>query len=511
MTLDAVCLGKIKRAPLAASAMILVSPPLHCEQKKRYWVEGTCQHQYRVAIHGNCICNEYAALYNRHLIDRVTENYSPISIKFHFVKFLKAHAYLFKPIERCNYTSIFTQYHGAKRAKYVKAAEYLRNDCLASRHYKISMFVKPDRYQEKEIYDKAPRAIQFRSAEFNLELATYLKPIEEYLYESTGNRVFAKGLDSIERGEHLLQKWQRYRDPVAILLDHSKFDSCLTVDLLQRLHVFYRKFNKSKHFSKLLRKQLRNTGYSAHGIKYKINGTGMSGDFDTACKNCIINYFILYTIFGEAAEYFIDGDDSVIICERRFWREVKDQGKLSFCGMAGMTTKYKVVDKINQVEFCQQTLLSTGVMVREPHRAISHMMVSLKLYSGKARLAYLAGKAQGLFHVVQRCPILYVFYEALTRTSRRKIIEDEVRQYMKYKLVGPPTDEDRLAYEQAFGYTYFDQLSIEAELKAAIDSRDIFFKSHNFLKHWNRYYAAPESAEECCQRSTEACVSSGIA
>lgn len=451
------------------------------------WIDIVPPNIYQVAIHNNCQHNEVVALYNRHLIDRAQPTFD--------TKFCRHWARKLWPdsprLSRVSYAAVWSNYRGGKRARYIRAAEWLYENELTPKHAYVTMFVKPDKYPSAEIQLKAPRAIQYRSTEYTLELASYLKPIEEWIYENLGERDIVKGLNNQQKAENLMSKWEQFDDPVAILADHSKFDSCQNEHLLKIIHKIYMKFNKSKRLRKLLLMKINNKGYTGHGIKYKIRGTGMSGDFDTALRNCVLNWLILRSYFGKNAGYLVDGDDSVVIIENRRWRQLR-KGFLQHARKWNMTTTFEVVHELHAITFCQMGLLDTGMFVREPVRALSHFCVALKYYQGKARWAYLAGKAEGLFHVSQRTPVLYAFFQAYMQISRRKIYDDDTRQHLKHELLGPPCLADRESYAKVYGITVQQQLQWESDLVAWVEKRVVVDLAD--------YYAAEESTDECATR-----------
>lgn len=490
--MPAVCLGGATLQRLAPGARIVRVPRVVCNERKYCYVEGVSELAYQVRIHNSCVCNELIALHNRHLIDRTTIDFDPFRVRTNFEIFMDDIKLLIVPTYTTTYYNIWRNYSGAKRAVYRRAAENLLSGGFHYYHARVRMFVKPDKYPAAEIGVKAPRAIQFRSPEFNLMLAKFLKPIEEYLY-ALPEKIFAKGYSNVERGAILKEKWEMFADPVAILIDHSKFDSSITPILLNMLHKFYLKFNPSRTLKRLLKYQLRNVGYTRGGIKYIVKGTGMSGDFDTALKNCILNWFVLQRVFRDQAEYFIDGDDAVVILERRAWGRCKR--RLSFFSVAGLVTKVQCVGSFNQIKFCQLSMLDSGVMVRDPQRAISHFLVTLKQYVGPARMKYLRGKVLGLFHSTQRSPILYyLFKELSTFWPGRVLLDDDIRRLVELNpLVGGPTEEDRIAYYGVFGFSIDEQLRLERELPKQI-LRGGLFSDISAVHHEGLYYAQPENA-----------------
>lgn len=458
---------------LSDTAKIVRCPPLQCERTRKVYVDLKAL-EYQVTVHNDCVCNEKMSLYNRHLVDRAQDSFSSSYVTAKFKEWLKYHA--LPKIDRVPYQDVVNGYSGAKKRAYAEAREWLLENSLAPANTRVQMFVKPDKYARAQIYDKAPRAIQFRGPKFNLELATYLKPMEHWCYEHLSHddmRQFAKGLRNSEKGELLLRKWDMFSDPVAVLLDHSKFDSCINAKLLRLTHRLYKRMNKSRHLSKLLDWMVDNRGYTKGGIKYRVKGTRMSGDYDTAFGNSLLNYVILFGLFGKKAQYLIDGDDSVVIMERRWWNLCRVD--MDHFRRFNMTTKYEVVDSIEAIEFCQLRMMSTGVFVRDRRRALAHLSVSLAKHQGKAKRAFLAGKAYGLAHQSPRDPILFpVFIKLANSLGVKSFYYDTQSAYhVKTGKLEPPTMDDELAYCDVFGISLSTLEAERRELLALIDSEEI--------------------------------------
>lgn len=256
---------------------------------------------------------------------------------------------------------------------------YLR----ANDHY-VHMFVKPDKLSVDCIYKKAPRAIQFRSTRYNLVLATYLRPYEHAFYEWPGigpslTRVVTKGLNRSQIAELFLEKASYFADPCFLSCDHSKFDSTIRTEHLRSEHSLYNRTFKNNRLRLLLQQQLINYGFSRRGIKYKVEGTRMSGDYNTGLGNCLINRVVLETFVKHVKhEIMLDGDDSVVIVERQ------DLHKLNFSHFErmGFETKISKQFDITKAEYCQSRLVFSNppLMVRNPIRMLSHLSLCLRTY-----------------------------------------------------------------------------------------------------------------------------------
>lgn len=448
---------------MSATARVTYTPPIWCHKKTRAFIDWVIPGTYQVYVPATCVCNERVSLFNRHLIDRKTQNYDEQYMDRCMKRFNKMHQV--EQVERVKYSDVIKAYRGGKRARYVRAAEELRNGAMPDKETNIRMFVKVEKFPLDD--PKPPRAIQARSPVFCLALATYLKPVEHWVYESLGrSRCFAKGLNQIQRAELALEQWSEYEDPIAIMLDHSKFDSSVTVTHLKYTHKFYQRIIPSRYLRYLNHKQINNKAITGGGIRYRVNGTRMSGDYDTALGNSLLNYMCLFTYFGHEARYLIDGDDSVVFLERTRWEaKNKQMDLLEHCSRWGFTTKMEISGELEGVEFCQAKYASSGVFMKEPWRALSRSNIGVKPFVGKIRQAYLAGKAQGLAMACPRTPLLYPIFKAISESHGVKWYDDETRWNIDNGVdEGPPTQQDRESFARLYNISPTEQINIEAQV-----------------------------------------------
>ena len=103
----------------------------------------------------------------------------------------------------CRLEEVYSCYSGRKRARYERAhAQVLRQDGYVTKDQgKVKMFVKMEAYKIK---DDKPfpdcRAIQYRSFEYTLVLASKIRPAEHKMYQLVDvegfppGRMFAKNM-----------------------------------------------------------------------------------------------------------------------------------------------------------------------------------------------------------------------------------------------------------------------------------------------------------------------------
>lgn len=462
---------------------------------------------HQVRVHRSCICNEYQALHNRHLIDRRTDQYDASYIGA-TAKSVIAKLVLQAPtIRPVHAWDVIKAYHGPKRAAYVLGHMQLKQG-FNKKMAHIKMFVKPDKYDADIVHSKAPRAIQFRKPAFNLALAKFLKPFEHWFYheykeEVSGLGVSAKGLNQQARAKLLQQKIALFDDPVYMLLDHSKFDSCVTVDHFRMvLHKTYLKIMPSYKLRKYLNCQVNNFGRTSNGLVYKIKGTRMSGDFDTALGNTLLNYITIESLFvklGVRAELLIDGDDSVVVLEKSDLHLVMEN--FNHFSKWGFTTECQIVEELSEIEFCRSKYLRGAEpnFARDPFRALSNMAIGLKRYQGKARLRYLAGNALGEMHRSNGVPVIFPIAKMVYEKYGKEgvILDTEMRYKLETQSVEQfvePTDDWRVQFAEAWGIPVPVQLAVESEARQLILSA----QSQIDLLEWQ--YSLPKSKSELIER-----------
>jgi hypothetical protein len=283
-----------------------------------------------------------------------------------------------RPLERVSYDHVISHANSSKRKRLEAARESLETKPFEEFDARVKMFLKPDK-DEKTKYT-TPRCIQYRSKRYCLPLATFLIPIEKMAYtwtDASGSPIFAKARNLVQRGTDIHDKMSQFLDPVAISLDHSKFDSHCNVDLLKVEHQFYLDcFDQDRFLKKLLNLQLNNVGYTKNGTRYITRGTRMSGDQNTGLGNSLINYAMTKALEAKLKIkmcYYIDGDDFIIFVERKHEKLITPLWYEQF----GMKTKLdSAAVQMEHIEFCQTRPVFNGIgytMVRNPRRMIARL------------------------------------------------------------------------------------------------------------------------------------------
>lgn len=444
--------------PIDKRHKILKMPQIfHSTTTKVYDAIGHGQ-GYRVNVHANCVCNEVVSLHNRHLVDRTDIKFNPTLWQ---AVSSATEKYYPKYVQPSSYDDIIKNYTGNKKRLYRHACVQLRTSGLERRHGVVKMFVKPDRIPLADIGDKDPRAIQYRSPVFNLAMLSYIHPFEAKIYPNvdygvvSGTRVIVKGLNNYERAELFLNKVDHFRNPLFLLLDHSRFDSTINRHHLLSTHRKYQRAFRSKQLGKILRVQLKNKGYTKGGIKYRTTATRMSGDPDTGCGNSVVNGDCIHGFLRLSGitkyDYILDGDDSVVIIEKG------DRTKCDFTlfEKMGFKTKYEITTELDQVEFCQSKIIlaEQPVFSRNPFRAVSHTVLR-KRYPRKTIGRWVAAVGECERACNLGVPVLQAYGTKLADLTRNYFVDDDLRfrwglhSHGKNRVV---TDDARLSFYLAWG------------------------------------------------------------
>jgi len=378
-------------------------------------------------------------------------------------------------------------YGGIKGARYMQALSNVLSRGIDRRDSRLSFFVKLELVKQKKARF-VPRPIQFRRAEYCVAYAQYYKPIEGLIYEFEGDgysfpegRLFAKNLNSVQRGELIYQKWCNIDDPFAACLDFSRYDEHISLDHLKAAHRFKTMVIGDREFSRLDTWQYNNRGRSQAGVYFSHEGGRCSGDMNTAGDNNALTLLMLNIAAREVGlkcNFLIDGDDSIIFCSRRDWALKGDRFMQALVNL-GMTVKVEGYATIMEhIDFCQCRPVLVGGsyrMVRNPGKVVSKMGFTTKPYTLDMYASYIQqlGYAEGLINL--GVPVLQSFAYMCARVKAKHNIKwDEREDHVYYlrrelgsqwrdkigKLPAPSeiSAETRASFAAAFDFPYPQQL-----------------------------------------------------
>lgn len=345
----------------------------------------------------------------------------------------------------------------SKLARYTEAADSFEAEPISPKDAYLQTFVKAEKLNVTAKSDPDPRVIQPRRPRFNYAVGRYTKAAEKMLYKAIdklfGNSVptVMKGLNADKRGAAFARAWGLFDNPVAVGLDASRFDEHVSRGMLEFEHsVYLAIFRHDRELAEYLNMQLRNKGFvrSEDGyVRYRIEGSRMSGDINTSEGNIILMCLMVYAyMFGKGFRYhlFNDGDDCVLIFERENLADLDDLPEW-FAAMGMIMKVEEPVYELELVEFCQSHPIEVdpGVwrMVRDPRVTLSKDLAIVKPVRDEAtwtRYRYAVGQC-GLA-LAGDLPVLNHFYHSLQKDA---VLSKRQRARMRRR--GPETGMEYLA------------------------------------------------------------------
>lgn len=437
----------------------------------------------RYGVHSNSLINLERALVERVFTvgGELPPSPDPRFLRRKLARFsrrLQSHV----PLVQTLSTNEFVEsYVGRKRGMYARAAASLVDEPIDRKDAVVSSFIKDEKTNLDRKVDPCPRIIQPRTPRFNVAIGVYLKPLEKAIFRGIAG-IFRgvtvlKGYNAVERGVLLRRKWDRFTNPVAVMLDASRFDQHVSRELLDwEQHTFETLLVDPlgfRHVNQLRRTNRCYARAEGSGFAYELNGVRMSGDMDTALGNCMSMCAMTWSFMDdlgiEKYEYGNDGDDGVIIMEEEHLRLVLDNFEDYFRGF-GFTMKLEgVAHKFEGIEFCQCHPVWDGEqfrMVRNPDVAL--MKDSLTLSKQDERTVANAVGWGGLA-LAGTIPICGEYYRQFITSS---YVPPEYltcgRDFLAARLeprFSTPTDETRISFYEAFGVAPDTQIAIERAIR----------------------------------------------
>lgn len=391
-------------------------------------------------------------------------------------------------------------YKGRRKTLYQRAADSLLTTSINRRDATIKAFVKAEFINTDDKPDPDPRVISPRDPRYNVEVGRYLRPIEHRIYSAIadifGEPTVLKGYNAHQIGKIFEDKWNKYRRPVAIGLDASRFDQHVSVDALRWEHSIYNGIYKSRELSRLLSWQLYNNvvGHCRDGkLKYTTRGCRMSGDMNTAMGNCLIMCALVHRYLEEKnipGSLSNNGDDCTVIIESRNLAKFQTGLEEWFLEMGFNMKVEKPVYDIEGIEFCQTHPVYTDggyLMVRNFPKSLSKDCLSLKnLDHNNTCKSWLDAVGQGGLSLTGGIPICQDFYSSYIRIASEMVLTKKAYQSSKRRHRAPdmeitggiawlsknmnrhyhvPSDRTRHSFYLAFGVTPDMQIEMENVFK----------------------------------------------
>lgn len=388
-------------------------------------------------------------------------------------------------------------YTGRKRTIYQQAVDSLASRPIHRRDGIVKTFVKAEKVRvTNDKPDPAPRVIQPRDPRYNAVVGRYLKKMEGVLcglikrfHDDTvgGQRlpVVMKGLDAVDTANVIVRKWSKYRNPVAIGLDASRFDQHVSADALEWEHSVYVGLTATgkEELARLLRWQTTNHGRAylpEAKVSYTRRGGRMSGDMNTGMGNCLLMCAMVHAYLRHTqvrGSLCNNGDDCVVIMERCDASRFRS-GLAKWFHEMGFTMKVEdTVDVLEQIEFCQSRPVFDGeqwVMVRRDAMA-KDLTSILDLTRGVDKWAHAVGT--GGLALAGGIPVYDALYRRLRYLGSPGNVQDHTwcADSGFFRLVNATKEEHnrtsksisahaRYSYWLAFGVTPDEQVALERDL-----------------------------------------------
>jgi hypothetical protein len=392
------------------------------------------------------------------------------------------------PVEREQFVQ---HYKGRKRVVYEQALESLGRKDFSVKDSYVKVFIKYEKTLFTAQKDPVPRVISPRSPRYNIELGCFIQPIEERIFEAIGSvmgsHTVMKGLNARDSARAILQKWQYFKDPVAVGADASRYDQHVSDVALKWEHSIYdlcfrnKKDNRRLHH--LLSMQINNKCFGNVGdgsVQYKTTGVRMSGDMTTSLGNCINMCAMAFAYakhVGVNIQLANNGDDCVYFMERKDLRKFMAGVTDWFLGMGFTMVMEEPVYDVEKISFCQTNPVWVGpgpfdyIMVRDPRVAISKdSLATQPLNTKKEFFGWINAVGQGGLSLTGGLPVWEAFYTMYVNSARgqaRSKMDSGwgwgVRQLGKNmsRTVQPVLPRTRASFYLAFGITPREQLCIE--------------------------------------------------
>lgn len=378
-----------------------------------------------------------------------------------------------------------SHYTGARFSLYQKAVDSLSDNPICVRDSHLKTFVKAEKINLTKKPDAVPRVIQPRSPRYNVMLGCFLKELEHPIYKALdslwGSPTIMKCRSVESMGEIIRQKFQKFRNPVAIGFDASRFDQHVSVDALKYEHKLYKLlYHYDEELCWLLKLQVHNygTAYASDGyINYTVDGKRMSGDMNTSLGNCFLAATITKDFvdqYGIEAELVNNGDDNVLICSEDDEEVVEKHLYNHWLHYGFEVVAEKPVRILEQIEFCQMKPVFDGtsyIMVRDPVTTMSKDAYSITpFHTPTAARKWMAAVGECGLALTGGIPIVQEYYKSFIRHgltgSKVKESKDFDSGLLHLSKLSKRTeraikDSTRYSFYLAFGYTPDEQLAME--------------------------------------------------
>lgn len=377
---------------------------------------------------------------------------------------------------------------GRQKPIYRKAFEQM--PAKVTKKWKVNTpFVKVEKYTYNDKKRRIPRAIMPNHIWTRAYMARFFKPIEKemksWILPGQQYPFIAKGASSGKLATLFLEKWMSVRQPVALSLDVTKFDSSIGLGLKKIENLTFRQFSDDPKFREILKFQEQKTRvklrYDERGKKRSetiehdsiVRGSGHN---QTGCGNCLVMAYSCFAVFYELrVEFFVNGDDTIVIVAAEDLKEAVD--RMHRFEYLGLTVRVEQVEtNLEKIEWCQCYLTETELgwrWIRKADRVLSTILANVE-YRDARYLGLLSSIALCEASVNPGQPIISPLCAYVAKLGVKKVrsaigLESERR----WKLEGSPSEANvlyevnprmRCLFEERYGVSPVEQLRIEEQL-----------------------------------------------
>lgn len=437
-----------------------------------------------------CPCNESDSLIRRHCIPRLaTFDVNNRALKSLRERMLQFGEYMrryvgarssLKQVVLDSRPNIRNRYKRAYRDIVYKRISVGEKEALAKAFIKFEK-IPVAKYEE----GKSPRMIQYRSFEYLLLLKSCIKPFSEAIKSKSIHfengqllrTIYTKTMRPKDVALEMLKSWESFDKPVAVCLDHSKFDGHYAEQLLEAEHGMWNVMMPSKLLKGLLSLQTRNKGFTQCGFRYRTVGTRLSGEYTTSDGNTTANMFMISQWLRDSCitsyRLHVNGDDSVVIMDHQDFLKLGDLGYFNNFNME--TELEMVAHDFRHIKYCQTSPIRIGGewnMVKDPIRTLSRMSYTDAKFA-RCRDRYVMGISLCELAVSSGVPMIQSFCLRNLGIKAKPLgsIDKYPAKVASQSEIGLSaiSEETRSDFTEAFGIPRSQQLIFEREMAGATD------------------------------------------
>lgn len=385
-------------------------------------------------VHRSCAHNLVSGLLQRTM--GPTPDPTPIGVAMYdqaakeCIRVLSGRAGSVEPWDLRRVVDVYTEKR--LRVRYEQAlASLLADGFCTPEDARVKAFVKGEKLSAYKVHK--PRVIMGRSPRYNLELASFLRPIEHAVYGAfrgwgrrffTHTRLIGKGLNGEERATLLRRKFRARPGIVAFEIDCKSFESHVKGLHIGWEHRVYRRLCRDPRLGELLGWQREFEG-RGNGVRFKVKDIRASGDFNTGLGNTLIMCCLVLASaksLGLGFDFLADGDNAVVfVLESDLGVWTRELPRL-FLDMGHELEVGSVARSFSEICFGQcKPLWCEGVwrMVRDPLKVLSHAACGYQHYAdmrGGKRVLRAVAYCEAVLG--KGVPVLQAFAQSLLRATR---------------------------------------------------------------------------------------------